>query len=77
MVTEHQMKRCLLCRAVDLRVLRVRQRLNKTIAVLLMPWYVVLEAGKDGLIDLLGLDVCLWMVRCGRYVLDFEQCAQC
>lgn len=72
MSTKDRTERCFVCRAMDLRVIRINQRLDKGIPILLMFHYVMLEARKNGFVKTLGLDVCLRTVRCGCYVLNSE-----
>lgn len=63
MTTWDETEKCLLCRAVCLRVVCVRYRLGEGVLLLLAFRYVVSEVNKDGIIESLGLVVFLWMVH--------------
>lgn len=64
--------RCLFCLAIDLRAVCICSQLVKYVTILLMLRYVKSKAGKDGLINSLGLAVCLGKVRQRPLVLDAQ-----
>lgn len=77
MPTKGKAERGLVCGLVNFRAVRIRKRLHKCISVLLTFDKLVSKAHEDGVIESLGLAVCMWMIYCGCQVFNTEKGAHC
>lgn len=70
MTTKDDAEGDLLCGAVRLCVVRVRERLGKGVPTLLVFRSVTPKAGNNGPVEALAMVVCLQVIRRGREVLE-------
>lgn len=73
--TENKTIRCCLCRAVYLRVICIRQRLDEVVSIALMFSDVVVQTLHYGLVVSFYVAVGLRMVQTGYQLIDFKEAA--